>query len=83
MSTGLAPFPVLLTLQVATASLLLATPIGIALAFCQARFRYRLSAVVDAVILLPLVLPPSVVGAASLRPWRWHLRERPGSSEPR
>ncbi|MFP6599549.1 MAG: molybdate ABC transporter permease subunit [Deltaproteobacteria bacterium] len=62
MSTGLDPFPVLLTLQVATASLLLATPIGIALAFCQARFRYRLSAVVDAVILLPLVLPPSVVG---------------------
>ncbi len=62
MSTVFDPFPVLLSLEVATASLLVVTPIGLALALVQARSRYRLSALVDAAILLPMVLPPSVVG---------------------
>jgi molybdate transport system permease protein len=38
------------------------TPVGIALAYAQARKRYPGRAFVDALIMLPLVLPPSVVG---------------------
>ncbi len=57
-----ATFPVLLSLRVATTALILVAPIGIALAWTQARKTYRLRAVVDAAILLPLVLPPSVIG---------------------
>jgi molybdate transport system permease protein len=41
---------------------MIAGPLGIALAWLQARHRYALRTVVDALILLPLVLPPSVVG---------------------
>ncbi len=55
-------FPVGLTLRVATLALLLTTPVGLALAWIQARKRYRGRALVDGLILLPLVLPPSVVG---------------------
>ena len=55
-------FPILLSLRVATTAILLAAPVAVALAWIQARHRYRLRAVVDALILLPLVLPPSVVG---------------------
>jgi molybdate transport system permease protein len=43
-------------------ALLIAGPLGLALAWLQARRRYPLRTLVDAVILLPLVLPPSVVG---------------------
>lgn len=57
-----AAFPVLLSLRVATLSLLIVAPVGIALAWIQARKTYRLHGVVDAAVLLPLVLPPSVVG---------------------
>ncbi len=55
-------FPILLSLRVATTALLLVAPIGIAIAWTQARKRYPLHAVVDAAVLLPLVLPPSVIG---------------------
>jgi molybdate transport system permease protein len=55
-------FPVLLTLRVSVEALLIAGPLGIAIAWLQARRRYPLRTVVDALILLPLVLPPSVVG---------------------
>jgi molybdate transport system permease protein len=55
-------FPILLSLRVAAIALALVAPAGIALAFVQARRRYRLHSVVDALVLLPLVLPPSVVG---------------------
>jgi len=55
-------FPVALTLRVATLALVLTTPIGLALAWVQARRRYRGRSLVDGLILLPLVLPPSVVG---------------------
>jgi molybdate transport system permease protein len=55
-------FPVLLSLRVALLALALVGPLGIALAFVQARRRYPLRRLVDALVLLPLVLPPSVVG---------------------
>lgn len=55
-------FPIALSLRVATLALLLVAPVGVALAWIQARHRYPLRGLVDALILLPLVLPPSVVG---------------------
>jgi molybdate transport system permease protein len=55
-------FPVFLSLRVAGTALLLVAPVGIALAWVQARKRYAFRGFVDAVVLLPLVLPPSVVG---------------------
>ncbi len=55
-------FPVLLSLRVAAIAMAVVAPLGIALALVQARRRYLLRRLVDAVVLLPLVLPPSVVG---------------------
>ena len=55
-------FPIWLSLRVAGMAMLIATPIGILLAWIQARNRYRLRWLVDGLILLPLVLPPSVLG---------------------
>ena len=55
-------FPILLSLRVAATALALVAPIGVALALVQARRRYALRRLVDALVLLPLVLPPSVVG---------------------
>ena len=55
-------FPAILTLRVSIEAILLAGPLGIGLAWLQARSRYPLKTWVDALILLPLVLPPSVVG---------------------
>ncbi len=55
-------FPLALSLRVATVALVIALPIGLALAWLQARRTYRFKALVDALILLPLVLPPSVTG---------------------
>jgi molybdate transport system permease protein len=55
-------FPIALSLRVAAISLLLVGPVGIAVAWVQARRRYMLRSLVDALVLLPLVLPPSVVG---------------------
>jgi molybdate transport system permease protein len=55
-------FPIALSLRVGITALAIVAPIGLALAWLQARVRYRLSRVVDAVVLLPLVLPPSVIG---------------------
>jgi molybdate transport system permease protein len=60
--TDPAAFPIWLSLRIALLAMLLVTPLGIALAWLQARKRYPLRPVVDALILLPLVLPPSVVG---------------------
>jgi molybdate transport system permease protein len=57
-----AVFPVLLSIRVALVALAVALPIGLSLALLQATTRYRGKALVDALILLPLVLPPSVVG---------------------
>ncbi len=55
-------FPIALSLKVACLALALVTPWGIGLALLQARRRYFGRSVVDALVLLPLVLPPSVVG---------------------
>ena len=55
-------FPIWLSVQVATLALLLVLPPGVALAWLQARRRYPFHRLVDAAILLPLVLPPSVIG---------------------
>jgi len=55
-------FPILLSLRVAALALVVVGPLGIALAFVQARRRYPLQRLVDAGVLLPLVLPPSVIG---------------------
>ena len=57
-----ASFPIELSLRVAGLALLLSAPVGLSLAFLQARRRYPLRGLVDALIFLPLVLPPSVVG---------------------
>jgi molybdate transport system permease protein len=57
-----ATFPITLSLRVAALALLLSGPVGVCLAILQARAEYRLRRVVDALILLPLVLPPSVLG---------------------
>jgi molybdate transport system permease protein len=57
-----ATFPVLLSLRVAAIALAVIAPVGVAIAFVQARHRYPLRRLVDALVLLPLVLPPSVVG---------------------
>lgn len=55
-------FPIVLSLRVALLALLVAGPIGVAVAWAQARVRHGLRGLVDALVLLPLVLPPSVVG---------------------
>jgi molybdate transport system permease protein len=55
-------FPVWLSLRVAASALALVLPVGLALAWLQARRRYPFHGLVDAIVLLPLVLPPSVVG---------------------
>jgi molybdate transport system permease protein len=55
-------FPIFLSLRVASIALLLVGPPAIALAWVQARRDYPVRRLVDAAILLPLVLPPSVVG---------------------
>jgi len=55
-------FPALLTLRVSVLAIALAGPLGIGLAWLQARRRYALRSLVDSLVLLPLVLPPSVVG---------------------
>ncbi len=54
--------PIVLSLRVAATALVIVAPIGIALAYVQARCEYALRGLVDALVLLPLVLPPTVVG---------------------
>ena len=51
-----------LSLRVATVATLVATPLGIAIAWLLARRNFWGKAFVDAVIYLPLVLPPVVTG---------------------
>lgn len=60
--TGAELFPIALSLEVAAASLVVVAPIGIALAALQAGRAHKLRVVIDALVQLPLVLPPSVVG---------------------
>ena len=53
---------ILLSLRVATVSTLVATPLGIAVAWLLARRDFSGKAALDALIYLPLVLPPVVTG---------------------
>jgi molybdate transport system permease protein len=55
-------FPILLSLRTATLALVIVGPPGLALAWLQARRDYPFKGLVDGAVLLPLVLPPSVVG---------------------
>ena len=57
-----AGFPIALSLRVAMLAVALVGPPGLALAWLQARRRYPGRSLVDALVLLPLVLPPTVVG---------------------
>jgi molybdate transport system permease protein len=51
-----------LSLQVALLTLLLSTPVAVVLASVMARARWRGHWLLDAVVLLPMALPPAVVG---------------------
>jgi len=53
-------------------ALLLVGPVAILLAWLQARRRYRGHGIVEALVLLPLVLPPSVVGYLLIVVWGRH-----------
>jgi len=53
---------ILLSIRVATVATLVATPIGIALAFALARYEFWGKSLLDAVVHLPLVVPPVVTG---------------------
>ena len=53
---------ILLSLRVATVATLVATPLGVALAFLLARRDFWGKSLLDAAIHLPLVLPPVVTG---------------------
>lgn len=54
--------PLLLTLKVATWATLLAALAGIAAGFVLAKFRFPGRDLLDATLLLPMVLPPTVLG---------------------
>ena len=51
-----------MSLQLAALTLLIATPLSISLAWWMARVRWRGKILLDAIILLPLGLPPAVIG---------------------
>jgi len=55
-------FPLFLSLRVALAALAVIVPIGVVLGYLQARHDYRGRSLVDVLIVLPIVLPPSVTG---------------------
>ena len=54
--------PLLLTLKVAGWATLLATVLGVAIAFALARPRFPGRAILDAMMTLPMVMPPTVLG---------------------
>ena len=62
METGDPVFPVMLSLRIATIAMLVVTPPALAIAWFQANYRYPGRSLVESIVLLPLVLPPSVVG---------------------
>ena len=55
-------FPLLLSLKVAAVATLLALVLGTALGWLFARVQFPGSSVLEAVLMLPLVLPPTVIG---------------------
>ena len=65
MAVDLAPF--FLSLRVASVATLLIVAIGLPIAYILARYRFPGKRVASGVILLPLVLPPTVLGFALLQ----------------
>lgn len=59
-------FPLVLSLKVATVATLLALVAGVALGWLFARVRFPGRSVAESVFMLPLVLPPTVIGYAIL-----------------
>ncbi|MEY3806862.1 MAG: molybdate transporter permease subunit [Actinomycetota bacterium] len=55
-------FPLWMTLRVAAAATLIASVCGIALAYVLAKSSFRGRSVVEAVVTLPIVIPPTVMG---------------------
>jgi len=51
-----------LSVRVATVAMLTSLPIGIAVAYLLARYKFPGKSVVDGIVLLPLILPPVVTG---------------------
>jgi molybdate transport system permease protein len=51
-----------LSVRVATVAMLTSLPIGVAVAFLLARYKFPGKSFVDGVVLLPLILPPVVTG---------------------
>jgi molybdate transport system permease protein len=60
------------TARMAVSSTLLVAPFGLAIAWSLARLRWRGKALVEALITLPLVLPPVVTGLVLLRVFGRH-----------
>lgn len=58
--------PLLLSLRVATVATLLALVLGVALGWVFSRWRFFGRSVLEAIFMLPLVLPPTVIGYAIL-----------------
>jgi len=54
--------PLMLTLKVATAATLVVLVFGVSWAYLFGRFRFRGSQILDAVLTLPMVMPPTVLG---------------------
>lgn len=55
-------FPLWLSLQVAAIATVLSLGVGLALAYVLARYQFRGREMLDAVVTLPIVLPPTVLG---------------------
>ena len=55
-------FPIALSFRVAALAVLIAAPLGTAIAWTQARVRHPFKRAVDVMVLVPMVLPPTVVG---------------------
>jgi molybdate transport system permease protein len=51
-----------LSIRVATVAMLVSLPIGIAVAYVLARFKFPGKALLNGIVLLPLILPPVVTG---------------------
>ncbi len=78
--------PLWLSLKVAGWATLVAGTVGVALGWGQARYRYPAREVIDAVLTLPMVLPPTVLGyyllvllgrQSALGHWlqtQWHIQ---------
>jgi molybdate transport system permease protein len=55
-------FPLWLSVRVSVVATIVAGTLGVALAYLLAKWRSRLASVVEAIVTLPIVLPPTVLG---------------------